>query len=172
MLVHERYIGTTSIDTDGFYCRRRVSDHLRTAEERPRVRRAPVLVVRVASRPPARPSEWTVGQSNACVLRSQRLPQRYGAFAQEPRVIDHVRISDQLTVAAQVVEAWEGTVGGTKLSDHSGAAVEVGQCAQMPLPTRRPGPASRPTRVCQWWACGTRVRLIPCLMISTGGTAS
>jgi endonuclease/exonuclease/phosphatase family metal-dependent hydrolase len=39
--------------------------------------------------------------------------------------IDHVCVSEQLADGARVAEAWEGTTGCVRLSDHSGVVVEV-----------------------------------------------
>ncbi len=39
--------------------------------------------------------------------------------------IDHVCVSEHIVVGHSVVEGWEGTVDGVKLSDHSGVLVEL-----------------------------------------------
>lgn len=39
--------------------------------------------------------------------------------------IDHVCVSKELAVGARVLDAWEGTVDGARLSDHSGVVIET-----------------------------------------------
>lgn len=56
-----------------------------------------------------------------CVTSTDRLPA--GALRHPP--IDHVLLSDNVAIKASVTSAWEGTQGGSRLSDHSGLVITV-----------------------------------------------
>jgi hypothetical protein len=56
-----------------------------------------------------------------CVTSHERIPP--GEL--EKPLIDHICLPEAWAQRSKVVEAWPGTVGGVRLSDHSAVVVEV-----------------------------------------------
>jgi hypothetical protein len=56
-----------------------------------------------------------------CATRTEHVPP---GLLNKPH-IDHVLLPESWEKGARVVEAWPATVGGVRLSDHSGVVVEV-----------------------------------------------
>jgi len=59
-----------------------------------------------------------------CVTSTDRIPA--GKLAHAP--IDHICVSTTLAAGAAVVDAWNGTLDGIRLSDHSGLVIECSSC--------------------------------------------
>lgn len=57
-----------------------------------------------------------------CVTRTEAVP---AGLLDNPH-IDHVLLPNSWAERVRVVDAWPGTIGGVRLSDHSGIVVEVG----------------------------------------------
>jgi endonuclease/exonuclease/phosphatase family metal-dependent hydrolase len=66
-----------------------------------------------------------VGAGLVCVTAEPNRPEDRVAYP----FIDHVCVGKELAGAARIIDAWEGTVDGARLSDHSGVVIEVGETA-------------------------------------------